>query len=757
MREVLLRHILPISRPRITPNLLDVWGAKALVSPTAVRPKFRVRLKPLMRPDVGVTLVEPFPEPHSAAQVPLDGFPTPEIRRLFAPISMGVTVTGMHFGDMGFRSERTRMRASLGHASETGTGATRLPARPAPAMSPGFVWETIFLLLQPPIQQMLSQTVDLPSPLYDFQIEGVNFLARTTPGALLADDMGLGKTVQSIVAIRILMQSRKVSRALVVCRVSNLRQWEEEFRRWASLLRVSVCHGSFDERERRWKAPAHVYISTYDSVRNDIDPISSLDGMGYRNDFDVVVLDEISAIKNRGTKRAQAMRKLKRRVGWGLSGTPIENQLEDIYAVFEFLNPQIFGPTPFHSPAEVQKMIAPYLLRRRKSDVLTQLPPKICHDVWIELAPRQRAAYDRAYETGIIELREGQQRRQITVQHILALLGKLKQMCNVDSASEESGKLDWLQENLGEMISESKALVFSQYKDSGVHAAHARITADDFLGSDGAGVFTGDLSAAKRAGLTQRFNTDPDMRVMLLTYGAGAMGLNLQAASYVVLFDHWWNPAIMQQAEDRAHRIGQQQTVVSYRLWVRNTVEERIYQILERKRDLYDQVIDSLAVEGVHQTGLSEAELFSLFDLEPPERGRVAGPAPIHCEQLLQLSPTEFEQLVANVWEAQGFATMVTPSTGDGGIDVIAHRDDPVNPQRVAIQCKRHAHPVGRPAAQQLVGAIADEPRYTEAILVGATGFTPDCIKYAHTQGRVRLVDGERLCSLIASLDIKLF
>ena len=476
------------------------------------------------------------------------------------------------------------------------------------------------MLLQPPLNLELPRMVNLPSPLYPFQIEGIDFLTRTRPGALLADDMGLGKTVQTIVALRLLFQSGAIDRALVVCRLSNLRQWEYECQRWAPLLRVSVCYGnSFESRERRWKHPAHIYLTTYDTVRADIHAVSAMDKLGHRNDYGVVVLDEISAIKNIAAKRSRAVRSLKRGVAWGLSGTPIENRVEDLYSIFYFLHPTLYGTRPYLSNSQVRERLRPYMLRRRKQDVLDQLPPKVCHDVWIDLTPAQRTAYDIAFHQGVVELREGQELHKVTVQHVLALLGRLKQICNIDPRTRSSAKLDWLDENIEDMTDgDDKLLVFSQYKGSGVAEITARAMKNSGLGPAGVETYTGDLSQSQRQTVLDRFANEPAKKALVLTYGAGAMGLNLQSANYVLLFDHWWNPAIMGQAEDRAHRIGQCKTVMSYRLWVADTVEERIYRILEAKRQLYDEVIDSLAEEGIGGTGLTEKELFSIFGLDPP-------------------------------------------------------------------------------------------------------------------------------------------
>lgn len=485
----------------------------------------------------------------------------------------------------------------------------------APPTEPSFSWDELRLMLAPPLNLEFPEKLPLPSKLYDFQVSGVEFLSDEKRGALLADDMGLGKTVQSIVALQILFQQGVAARALVVCRLSNLAHWEKEFQRWAPLLRMAVCHGNKHQRHETWEMPAHVCLTTYGTLRSDLEMVNDLDRKGRSATFDVAILDEISAIKNSSAKRSQAAKKLDNHIGWGLSGTPIENDVTDVKSIFDFLVPNLFPSADELHPQLARDLIGPYMLRRRKSDVLDDLPDMVRNPVWIDLTPEQQRRYDQAQKEGVLELQNELGRQRLAITHIFALLGRLKQICNIDPVSGTSGKLNWLADNLPEMTADGNVLIFSQYKDQGIYAIQEDLESDGNLSPDQIRTYSGDLSQVHRREVIDEFNDDPEMRVLLLTYGAGAMGLNLQAANYVVAFDHWWNPAIIRQAEDRAHRIGQDQTVFSYRLWVRNTIEDRIYEILENKKALYDEVIDAQASEGAGKTALTEDELYSLFDL----------------------------------------------------------------------------------------------------------------------------------------------
>lgn len=512
-------------------------------------------------------------------------------------------IFGKHFGN-----ESSPLPAQgPARTSEPTEELTRVLPTPARAAIP---WDTLFLLLQP-LETVLRDMV-LPAPLYDFQLAGIKFLAETEPGALLGDDMGLGKTVQAIVALRFLIQAGQAKTALVVCPRSLLAQWSRELSQWAPGLRHLVVYGQRGKRQPMWAVNAHVYLTTYDVVTQDIYAISRRASSLPKAVFDVVVLDEISKIKNPRSQRSTAIRRIPRLRAWGLSGTPLENRLDDVLAIFSFLHPQLFADDEELTPADVRSRIQPFFLRRRKEDVLTQLPPIVHREVWLDIGPAQRRSYEMAYETGLIELERG--RETITVHHVLALLQKLKQICNVDPASRQSVKIDWLEESLADMTSSGdKAVVFSQFLDSGVDEILDRLN-----GRFPTLKYVGDMSTTQREQVISRFAADPDYKVLVSTYGAGSFGLNLQAANYVVRFDHWWNPAIERQAVDRTHRIGQTKTVFVYDLWVQDTVEEKIHRILERKRQLFSQVIDSLAVEGGEKTGLTEADLFGLFGLAPP-------------------------------------------------------------------------------------------------------------------------------------------
>ena len=463
-------------------------------------------------------------------------------------------------------------------------------------------WDALWPLLQPPLNFAFPESLDFPSDLRPYQIDGVRFLADNE-SALLADDMGTGKTVQATAALRILAQKGKVRKALIVCPLAVLSSWEMHILEWGRVLKCVAVRGTKNERRLQWQMEAHVYIATYETVREDID---TLMGDGEPPTFDLVVADEVQKIKNSGTAAAKAMRSIVGTRRWGLSATPFENRAEELVSVFGFIKPGLLVRDR-ETTESIRRKIAPFFLRRTKEVLKGELPEKV-HDVaWLELGPNQRRVYDLAEKQGVIELEK--QGESVTVSHVLALLQKLKQLCNFDPKTGESVKLESLRERLDEVAEQgSKALVFTQFKDFGVARIKGVLPTREVL------EYTGDLSYAAREKTLDRFAHDPSSKVMICTQAAAGLGLNLTAANYVFHFDHWWNPARTAQAEDRAHRIGQKKTVFVYHLWVKNTVEERIYKILQRKRAQFEEVIGPMSnAEG---TGLSEEELFEIFGLE---------------------------------------------------------------------------------------------------------------------------------------------
>lgn len=456
--------------------------------------------------------------------------------------------------------------------------------------------------LQPPLDLLLrvSGPVGWPADLFPYQLSGIRALLAA-PHLLLGDEMGLGKTIMAIAALRLLFLRRQVGSALIVVPAGLLDQWRRELSRWAPELRVLPLTGPIQERAYLWRSAArHVTLISYDTLRSDAG------GAVMQTLWDVAVLDEAQRIKNRDTDVAGVCKRLRRKRSWALTGTPLENREEDVRSLLEFVTDR---KTVLADGPVLRGLLAAHQLRRRKADVLQDLPPKIGADVLLSLTGEQRRAYDAAEQEGIIALRNG---TDLRIESILALIARLKQICNFAPRNNESAKMNDLRQRIEELAATGQqALVFSQYVSD--DAGGARLIAR-YLKEFRPLVYAGDTDADERSRIVARFREEPGHTVLVLSLRAGGQGLNLQNASYVFHFDRWWNPAAERQAEDRAHRLGQPLPVHVYRYIMRDTIEERIDRILREKMELFDEVVEGASLDLGRL--LSKKDLYGLFGLE---------------------------------------------------------------------------------------------------------------------------------------------
>ena len=465
------------------------------------------------------------------------------------------------------------------------------------------------LVLQPPVLERLDVPEAFPAGRrpYPFQIEGIRWLLDH-PEGLLADEMGLGKTMQAILAMRVLFNQGALNRVLVVAPASVGATWERELLQWAPELTAVRVQGGPAQRDAQWRSGAEVHIVSYESLTRDMQrpsPVGSIP-------FELCIADEAQKIKNPATANFRAVRSVssKCRSRWALTGTPLENSTSDAVSIFGFITPSLRLDPRSQSPQSLRSAISPHLLRRTKRQVDIQFP-ELRHDVhWLDLNPRQRNAYWDAESAGVRELRA--LGIKLTRIHIFSLITRLKLICNYDETSGESCKLDFLQDSLDEISANGeKALVFSQYP----HMTLSKVA--DHLQRFRPLRFDGSVSTRQRERIVEQFQQQDENDILLMGIRSGGMGITLTRANHVFHFDHWWNPAIVDQGSARVHRIGQQRSVFIHSLYTRDTIEERIDEILDRKRQLFQDVFGELEDDQVISR-LSDEELFGLFGLESP-------------------------------------------------------------------------------------------------------------------------------------------
>ena len=612
------------------------------------------------------------------------------------------------------RLTRTGMLPSFG-------GKEALETSDVPVLPPDGFLARLTLLLQPPVALLVapSGVLEWPSALLPYQKDGVAALL-SRPALLLADDMGLGKTIQTIAALRILYFQAKIESVLIVCPSSLLTQWRQEISLWGPELRVTLISGSAAGRAALWSRPAHVVLISYETLRAEMERTG--DSLAVRKEWGVVVLDEASRIKNRESAIAFACKRLPRQRRWALTGTPLENRLEDVASLLEFLIDEWVGEA-----AKIKALLPTLQLRRKKADVLADLPAKRTVEITLELLPAQRAAYDRAESEGIRKL--NQAGAEVTVADVLELVIRLKQICNADPLTGQSVKLDDVAHRMRTLVSEGhRALLFSQFVAPPYGVEGTAQALQEFAPLS----YTGHMSRTERAATITRFHDAERHKILLLSLRAGGVGLNLQDASYVFHLDRWWNPALENQADSRAHRMGQRYPVTSFRYLCTETIEERIAQTLQAKNHLFQELVDDVSLDL--GAVLTESELFGLFGLDTPRRAvPPAEPAPLLFSQM---SSRDFEDWLAVRLRAQGFAVKQTPASYDGGLDLIAWRQEELGLEtRLWIQCKHRQAPAGVTILRELRGAVPPGAVTGTPVAASPAGFTAEARAFAAAHG----------------------
>lgn len=534
---------------------------------------------------------------------------TPWIRTL-GKLTMEVATQGWRFPspEDPLPSQPPGQEEKPGVSTESARAARQSKTHVRPPSDMVIFKDRLLYLLQPPLEYLFSgKQIELPFQPYPYQVKGIAFL-MPRHAALLADEMGLGKTAQIIIALRLLFQGGMIRRTLIVCPKPLVFNWTRELKMWASDLPYEVIGGDVAARKAQWFASrCPVKLVNYELLTRDEEFIADPEVH-----FDIVVLDEAQRIKNRESKTARIVRSIARDRSWAMTGTPIENRIDDLINIFAFVDPDRIPPD---TPSKLlPDLTRDSILRRVKEDVMTDMPPKVIQDIYLELTPAQRASYDLAEKEGVIHLNELGE--TITVQHVFELVLRLKQICNFDPRTGESAKMEQIVADMDEVADNNrKAIVFSQWVEPLETLAQA-------LTPFGPLMYHGKIAQKDRQPILEQFARDKSKHVLLMSYGTGSVGLNLQFTNYVFLFDRWWNPAIEDQAINRAHRIGQKETVIVKRFISQNSIEGRIAEVLEKKRELFQEMICQNGPPP--SLGLNEEEIFGLFNVKSrPKRNAV--------------------------------------------------------------------------------------------------------------------------------------
>jgi non-specific serine/threonine protein kinase len=455
--------------------------------------------------------------------------------------------------------------------------------------------------------EQLRPPKNLNATLRPYQLQGLsylNFLKQYNFGGILADEMGLGKTVQTLAFLLHMKEHKQDGPSIIVVPTSVLPNWERECLKFTPDLKLLIIYGARREDMFKQIEDSDIVLTTYALLRRDLEELQ-----GFQ--FNAVILDEAQNIKNPNTITARAVRKLSAKLRLCLSGTPIENNLFELWSLFEFLMPGFLGSQhsfqrgivkPIKDGDEetlsyLRNRVKPFILRRTKSEVAKDLPPKVETVRYCALADEQMELYTGLAKKLKEEILQTVDTKGIAKSQmsILDALLKLRQICchprllKLDmpgfSTNLPSGKFDAFKDLVTEVIDEGhKVLVFSQFVQM-LHIIRSWLTINQtpFAYLDGA--------SKDRFDQVDRFNNDPSIPIFLISLKAGGTGLNLTAADYVIHYDPWWNPAVESQATDRTHRIGQTRQVFSYKMICQNTVEEKILKLQEQKKGIADAII----------------------------------------------------------------------------------------------------------------------------------------------------------------------
>ncbi len=520
----------------------------------------------------------------------------------------------------------------------------------------------------------------LKVPLYPYQVRGAMFLAFGGR-CILGDDMGLGKTIQTLAAAELLTRERGIERVLVVAPASVKYQWDSEIKKYTDRP-VQVIEGTTEQRRAQYREPTFYRLINYEIAVRDLDEINAWQP-------DLIVLDEAQRIKNWESKTSKAVKRLRSRYAAVLTGTPLENKLEELFSIVQFVDDRRLGPAfqflndhrvlddkgkliGYRNLDRIREKLEPILLRRTRAEVLSQLPARTENTVYVELAEAQRGPYQENQAT-LARLLQKKYLSEVDRRRILACITNLRMLCDstylLDKETNVSPKLAEFEELLGELLKSGphKVVVFSQWEQM----LRKALDVVERLGAGHAFLYGG-VPGKERRGLVERFRDDADCRVFLST-DAGSTGLNLQVADTVINLEIPWNPAVLDQRIARVHRLGQHRPVQVFNLVTRDTIEEKVLRTLTRKRSLFEGLFqgtsDEVLFENLGQQTFLETVRNLVGDevVPPPETPPAPPTAPTaDAGQALVQAGVAFLEALVIAMKANGVQGLVAVDAKSG-------------------------------------------------------------------------------------------
>ncbi len=561
---------------------------------------------------------------------------------------------------------------------------------------------------------------------------------------LLADDTGTGKTVAVCLALQAMFHENKAARALVICQEGSLRHWVNHLSNWAAGLRVALAGGG----PAAWAVPAHVYLADYRGLAADLDSGSGPEG-GWS--FDVVVLDELQPMRRKDSRPLDALAKVEADQRWALAGA-LPRHAVGWLQVFSLLKPQRKGQRSDMTLPDLRRQYLPNTLRRTKAELTADLPAQTRQEIWVRLDPAQVAAYQQ-------ELAEERHRlaklgTAVTYTHIANAASRLKQACNFTPDTLDGAKVRALVDLVEEITAGgNKVVVLSQYKEQGLTPL------GQVLEPFGTVRIDSDMPEEEQRGALALFRRDRDRHVLLADPDVRPAGGPLGEATYVVHFDHDWNPAVRWRIERRLHPEGSGPPGVNiYEFWTTDTFEEALYRLLAERQMLPGRLPSDTRPSDLEERLTFEEWLQQILEVPqmgsvprlgppiPPGTGRLPGTEVLR-EHVSKLSPEELLDSVGKLMSAWGFPqTEMLRGPDEGGGDLLATREGDSGAERLLVRCARGVKDVGVGEGRAL---LADMHNWEDCIgtyLVTTADFTPACKKLAdESQGRLALVSGVEL------------